>query len=979
MGQMMTKIPVITAMRASHNQFCSTWGNYHFKTFDGDFFQLPSTCNYIFASQCKGSYENFNIELQRQEINGTTSIKKVTMRLEAVVVELSKSSIKVDDKIVTIPFSQFGISIERSVTYINIKATLGLVIMWNEEDSLWVELDAKFKNQTCGLCGDFNGIQFYDEFIQKETGDFITAENLGEVWKANGPTENCEDISPPATQTCANQGQWSCKDKDCPGICSILGGSHISTYDDKTYTFHGECSYVLSKESNGTFSVLGDLIKCKNSDKSTCLAAVTLLLPKYMMIVVEANGQVFVNKLISQLPRFMDDITVFSPSTFYIVIHTSYGLHLDIQLTPIMQVYIKASVSNKAKLSGLCGDFNDVGADDFRTTNGLIEGTAVTFANTWKTKTICPDVINILGDPCTLSVSKEKYANNWCSLLSDTKAIFAQCHSEINPQDYQAVNTQCISGCVCPDGLLSDGKGGCTEEEHCPCTYSGKFYKTGQTVPVGCNTCTCKSRKWECTKHECDGICTIYGEGHYTTFDERKFFFTGDCEYVFTQDYCGDDVNGTFRVLTEHVSCGTTESICSTAIKLYLGNNEIVLSEENIRVIKQSNGTDIPYQVHTIGIYLVIEANNGLVLIWNKKTIVMIQLSSTFKGKVCGLCGNYDGNTKNDFTTRNKEVVVEALDVTLHYNPSNNHRKTNHHNRNHRKNNHTNYSSTKTHHCNYHCRTDRKNNHRKAYYPSNNNRKANSLSNHCRTDRNNNLRKVYYPSNNNRKANSPSNQCRTDRNNNHRKAYYPSNNNRKANSPSNHCRTDRNNNHKKAYYPSNNRKANSPSNYCRTNRNYNHRKAYYPSNNNRKANSPSNHCRTDRNNNHRKVYYPSNNRKANSPSNHCRTDRKNNHRKAYYPSNNRKAKSPSNHCRTDRNNNHRKAYYPSNNNRKANTPSNYCRTECNNNHRKAYYPSNNNRKTNHHNHNHRKNNHTNYSSTKIHHCNYRKGHNNHYN
>lgn len=55
---------------------------------------------------------------------------------------------------------------------------------------------------------------------------------------------------------------------------------------------------------------------------------------------------------------------------------------------------------------GLCGDFNDVEADDFRTTNGLIEGTAGTFVNTWKSQANCPDVTNLLGDPCTLSIDK---------------------------------------------------------------------------------------------------------------------------------------------------------------------------------------------------------------------------------------------------------------------------------------------------------------------------------------------------------------------------------------------------------------------------------------------------------------------------------------------------------------------------------------------------------------------------------------------
>lgn len=46
---------------------------------------------------------------------------------------------------------------------------------------------------------------------------------------------------------------------------------------------------------------------------------------------------------------------------------------------------------------------------------------------------------------------------------------------------------------------------------------------------------TCKSREWECTNWQCDGTCAIYGEGHYITYDDKKFSFNGDCGYVFTQ------------------------------------------------------------------------------------------------------------------------------------------------------------------------------------------------------------------------------------------------------------------------------------------------------------------------------------------------------------------------------------------------------------------------------------------------------------
>ncbi len=181
----------------SHDeQFCSTWGNYHFKTFDGDLFQLPSTCNYVLASHCKSSFEDFNIQLQRQEINGVTTIKKVAMKLDGAIVELTNASIKVNyepwvcfDNVtfhyqlrywlqwwlmfyrltgltifvpssVTIPFSQVGISITRTVSYVKIEAKLGLVIMWNEEDSLWVRVF--IPDCTLNLMSDIHFYYYFD-------------------------------------------------------------------------------------------------------------------------------------------------------------------------------------------------------------------------------------------------------------------------------------------------------------------------------------------------------------------------------------------------------------------------------------------------------------------------------------------------------------------------------------------------------------------------------------------------------------------------------------------------------------------------------------------------------------------------------------------------------------------------------------------------------------------------------------------------
>ncbi|KPP62191.1 hypothetical protein Z043_119635, partial [Scleropages formosus] len=125
------------AVRPAHNgQVCSTWGDYHFKTFDGDVFQLPSSCNYILTSHCKGTFEDFNIQMRRQVVEDQPTISKITMKLDGTVVVLSKESIKVNEE--TCP----------------------------ELAVIQVEIDTKYRNQTCGLCGDFNGVQLYDEFIK---------------------------------------------------------------------------------------------------------------------------------------------------------------------------------------------------------------------------------------------------------------------------------------------------------------------------------------------------------------------------------------------------------------------------------------------------------------------------------------------------------------------------------------------------------------------------------------------------------------------------------------------------------------------------------------------------------------------------------------------------------------------------------------------------------------------------------------------
>ncbi|KAM9422544.1 mucin-2-like [Salvelinus alpinus] len=247
-------------------------------------------------------------------------------------------------------------------------------------------------------------------------------------------SSTCKDCS------CAG-GQWKCVDKDCPGTCAVEGGSHINTYDGKAYTFHGDCSYVLTKDCDGMqFTVLGDLVQCGLSDSETCLKAVTLSLSEGATVInIQPNGKAFVNGIYSQLPFSAAGVTIFRASSFFIIVQTTFGLQLEIQLSPIMQVYIAASTVWQQRTCGLCGNFNNNQGDDFKVLSGVTEGTAIGFANTWKTRASCPDIKSSFESPCSLSLDNEKYAQHWCSQLADPEGLFAKCHTAISPDMYKEV------------------------------------------------------------------------------------------------------------------------------------------------------------------------------------------------------------------------------------------------------------------------------------------------------------------------------------------------------------------------------------------------------------------------------------------------------------------------------------------------------------------------------------------------------------
>ncbi|MEE6498610.1 hypothetical protein FKM82_003180 [Ascaphus truei] len=610
-------------------------------------------------------------------------------------------------------------------------------------------------------------------------------------------------------------GHWTCTQLPCSGNCTLKGGSHISTYDEKEYTFHGNCQYLLSKDTNKKFAVVAKIVQCGMSETVTCLNSV------YITI-----GKVYSLKLVFLLP---DGITFFKTSSYFINVVTRFGLSVQVQIRPVFQIFLTVDSKFQNKTIGLCGNFNGIQADDLRTISGVVEESASAFSNSWKVQASCSDVAENYDNPCAKSVSKEHYAKHWCSLLINTTEIFAACHPYLDPasyfkyclydvcnseysedslcmwlstyvrdcahrgvllpgwrrdvcdpkdscpesmvfsyhpktcniscrslaeldplcniasiptegcscpegtymttqekcvppekcpcynkehsipageslrvddimckcirgildcpkkstvssactppmyyfecsadpntvgsecqkscktQDMQCYSKECVPGCVCPSGLISNDEGDCIHPSKCPCVYGGTFYSTGQSIAILCNTCTCKNRTWACTNNPCPQTCTVYGNGHYLTFDGYRFDFSGDCDYILVQDFCSDDQNeGSFRIILENIICGKTEAICSLGIKIILKNTTIVLFEGRVEETKRELGSDKSYTVDLVGLYIMVQTNHGLTFMWDQKTTAVVQLSPSFQGRVCGLCGNFDERASNDYTS----------------------------------------------------------------------------------------------------------------------------------------------------------------------------------------------------------------------------------------------------------------------------------------------------------------------------------------
>ncbi|XP_052248669.1 mucin-5AC-like isoform X9 [Dreissena polymorpha] len=602
---------------------CSAIGDPHYMTFDGTRFDFMGQCSYYMIYDKTFDVITDNIKCGHGEASCTKSVS----------IDIGGHHIKMDHnhqlfvdgvEITSLPFQNEAIKIFM-VSSLFMKAELsnGITILWDGRTRAYVTAPPEFINKTMGLCGTYDFNQKND-FKTKE-GDIETTPNaFGNRWKTI-PT--CKDAGPvvnPCDENVnrRNQSAYYCEYlksdvfRSCADVVDVESFYHDCMFDVCACTENlKDCLCPILGEYAAQCGAAGIEIKWRNEIAECHLPC---------------NGgqeyQVCPNECTRTCSNLANDKTCVQSSVCAEGCGCPVNQTLDNgNCIPISQCpcvfdgqEFAAGVKSE-RGDQICVCLNAQWACAQKSGTVHIQNTVEACSNNSVYTTCVPE--------CPMT----------CENMRDPKAT--SCNS-----------TVCREGCVCQPGYVREGKE-CVLKSDCPCKHGGISYKEGETFSMDCNECTCRSMLWVCEQKECPAVCSAYGDSHYTTFDGKSYEFQGTCDYVFAKSTATSPIK--FEITTENLPCGTTGVTCTRSISFSIGEQ----GTPNFYRIQLVKGKPVvpepgsPFNVQEVGNFIIITTPQGITLEWDKGTQLYLKLSTEHKGQVVGLCGNFNGNQKDDFTT----------------------------------------------------------------------------------------------------------------------------------------------------------------------------------------------------------------------------------------------------------------------------------------------------------------------------------------
>ncbi|XP_054825974.1 otogelin [Eublepharis macularius] len=615
---------------------CSVSGDIHFMTFDGRKYEFQATCQYILAKSLTSS--KFAVTLQNapcgQNQDGAC-IQSVSIILDQdpkrqVTLTHSGDVLVYDQYKINLPYIDDSFEIWKlSSVFLQIKSYIGLRILYDWEGlRLYLQADARWKDNTVGLCGTFNG-NTEDDFLSPVGVTESTPQLFGNAWKTSsacGPehdssspvdpcdvhlqaasysTEACSVITKDLFATCFSYlsplpyfeqcRRDTCK---CGQICMCSALAHYAhqcrrfgvVIDFRSNVPECALSCEDTKEYSTCVSTCGktcQALSMPETCRGDCAEGCTCPPGMYLNSKTDRCVQQ------SECPCYFQGI-VYPPGEKIV---TSFG-----------KCHCRDGVMS-------CEDSNIVRD--------------------------CPDeqIYVNCSNPQTMELGRERTCENQLLNLS----IFT--------------HLPCFSGCICPQGLVKHGDT-CFKPDECPCSWKGKEYFPGDKVVSSCHTCICHHGSFECTFHPCPSMCTTYGDRHYRTFDGLSFDYIGNCKVYLVKS---SSVTS-FSVIIENLNCFNTGIICRKYIFINVGKSFIIFDDDTGDPSPLSY-IDKLQQIHIwkAGFFTLVHfPHEHITVMWDQRTTLHVQTGPQWQGELTGLCGNFDSKTVNEMRTPENFELTNA-------------------------------------------------------------------------------------------------------------------------------------------------------------------------------------------------------------------------------------------------------------------------------------------------------------------------------
>ncbi|KAF6120779.1 otogelin like [Phyllostomus discolor] len=167
-----TRCQIVPNMGNGRDGICKTWGQYHFETFDGIYYYFPGNCSYIFAKDCGNLEPRYTVWVH----NSPKCLGSVYYCYRSISLFFSDQQeiriygheIKKNGISLTLPQTIGQISVEKLADYILVKTTFGFSLAWDGISAIYLKISEEHKGKSCGLCGNYNGIQSDDFIIHQD-------------------------------------------------------------------------------------------------------------------------------------------------------------------------------------------------------------------------------------------------------------------------------------------------------------------------------------------------------------------------------------------------------------------------------------------------------------------------------------------------------------------------------------------------------------------------------------------------------------------------------------------------------------------------------------------------------------------------------------------------------------------------------------------------------------------------------------------